>query len=265
MATAFLLLAMVSASGQMRGARGGGAAVSRGGVAPARVAPSFSPSRFNGQRGYSFNGGAARSNALVRSVAPSRRWNGGAGFGFSFGHGSRPYRHRYGYYPSVYPYYAYPYAYVGAYPDYGFGYYDSGVYSSYSTNSDSEYYQQQQQLNAEIGSLNQQIEDLRDQNDSLRDYVESSRSVAPAPPAPDRGVPQSLQQPMQTVTPPAPATVLVFRDGHQVEVHNYAIVGKTLWALSERRSEKYPLADLDLDKTAKENEKRGVEFTAPLP
>jgi TolA-binding protein len=190
-----------------------------------------------------------------------RRWNRGTGFGF--GYGSRPYHRRYGYYPYAYPYYAYPYAYAGAYPYYGYD--DSGVYSSYSTNSDSDYYQQQQ-LNAELGSLNQQIDDLREQNDSLRDYV--TRGNPQEGPVPqqqtDRRVPQSLQQPMQSAVAPAPATVLVFRDGHTAEVGNYAIVGKTLWSLSERRSQKYPLADIDLAKTQQENEKRGVEFTAPL-
>jgi hypothetical protein len=247
-ASLFLLLLLASSLPASAQRRSGGAAVSRG-AAPAM--------RSSAMRSYAVRSYSPSSNVVVRREAPVRRWGGGVGLGF--GYGARPYHRRYyGYSPYVYgyPYYAYPYAYVDSYP-----YYDSGTYYANNDQNDS----QQQQLNAEIGSLNQQIEDLRDQNDSLRDYVESSRSVAPAPQAPDRGVPQSLQQPMQSVTPPAPATVLVFRDGHQVEVHNYAIVGNTLWALSERRSEKYPLADLDLDKTAKENEKRGVEFTAPLP
>jgi hypothetical protein len=258
--TAFLLLAMVSASGQMRGARGGG--VSRGGVAPARAASGFSGARFNAPRGYSFNRGAVRSNVVVRSGVPARRWRGGVGFGFGVGHGARPYHHRryYGYYPYAYgyPYYASPYAYVGDY-----GVYDSGGYGSYYANDNTNDYQQQQ-LNAEIGSLNEQIEDLREQNDSLRDYV-TRDNPGPAPqPGPDRRAPQSLQQPMTSAVPPAPATMLVFRDGHRVEVGNYAIVGKTLWALSENRSQKYPLADIDLAKTQTENEKRGVEFTAPV-
>jgi hypothetical protein len=259
--TAFLLLAMVSASGQMRGARGGGVAVSRGGAAPVRVASGFGASRFNAPRGPSFNRGAVRSNVVVRTGVGARRWS-GVGFGFGFGHGARPYHHRryYGYYPYAYgyPYYAYPYAYVGDY-----SVYDSGVYGSYYSNDDNNSYQQQQ-LNAEIGSLNEQIEDLREQNDSLRDYVTSGNPEPAAQPGPDRSIPQSLQRPMTSAAPPAPATLLVFRDGHRVEVGNYAIVGKTLWALSENRSQKYPLADIDLEKTQTENEKRGVEFTAPV-
>jgi hypothetical protein len=250
-ASLFLLLSLASSLPASAQRRSGGVAVSRGAVA----APAM---RSYAVRSYAVHSYAPRTN-VVRSEAPVRRW--GSGVGFGFGYGSRPYHRRYsGYYPYAYsyPYYGYPYAYVDTYP-----YDDSGAYYADDDQSAS----QQQQLNAEIGSLNQQIEDLRDANDSLRDYVERGGSAAPylAPQqAPERTVPQSLQQPMQSAVPAAPATVLVFRDGHQVEVHNYAIVGKTLWALSEKRSEKYPLTDLDLEKTQAENEKRGVEFTAPV-
>lgn len=60
-----------------------------------------------------------------------------------------------------------------------------------------------------------------------------------------------------------PSTVLVFKDGRQEEVLNYAIVGSTLYDLSDGRSKKVQLADLDLSATAKENDERGVEFRLP--
>ena len=60
-----------------------------------------------------------------------------------------------------------------------------------------------------------------------------------------------------------PSTVLVFKDGHQLEVGNYAIVGTTLYDLSDGRSRKVQLADLDLGATLKENDQRGVEFQLP--
>jgi len=60
-----------------------------------------------------------------------------------------------------------------------------------------------------------------------------------------------------------PSTVLVFKDGHQLEVGNYAIVGTTLYDLSEGHSKKVQLADLDLNATLKENDQRGVEFQLP--
>lgn len=60
-----------------------------------------------------------------------------------------------------------------------------------------------------------------------------------------------------------PSTVLIFKDGHQQEISNYAIVGSTLYDLSEGRSKKVQLADLDLSATVKQNDERGVEFQLP--
>jgi len=81
-----------------------------------------------------------------------------------------------------------------------------------------------------------------------RTPVESA-SVAPATeaaPAPDQ-----------------PQTILVFKDGHQLEVENYAIVGSTLYDLTEGRRHKIPLSDLDLDTTTKRNSDRGIDFQVP--
>jgi hypothetical protein len=60
-----------------------------------------------------------------------------------------------------------------------------------------------------------------------------------------------------------PTTVLVFKDGRQVEVENYAIVGNTLYDLSGGGRHKIPLTDLDLDATTKQNDDRGIDFTVP--
>lgn len=60
-----------------------------------------------------------------------------------------------------------------------------------------------------------------------------------------------------------PSTVLIFKDGHQQEVSNYAIVGGTLYDLSAGYSKKLQLEDLDLTATTKENDQRGVEFQLP--
>jgi len=63
--------------------------------------------------------------------------------------------------------------------------------------------------------------------------------------------------------PPGPATVLVFRDQHRQEVQNYAIVGSTLWVFGAQRTQKIPVAELDIPATAKANDERGVEFRVP--
>ena len=202
----------------------------------------------------------------VYRTQPHSTWSVGFSFGYGgfYGHaGYYPYYRHYHYYPYVYPYAYSPYVY--AYPYYGVSYYDPGSYSYYSyadSNAYAAQQQQNQQLNAQIYNLNQQVDDLRQQNDDLRDYVQRTDKYSrpPVPKPPDRTIPQSLSEPVQRE---APLTILVFRDGRRVETRNYAIVGNTVWVLSEQRSEKIPLAQLDLDKTQQENEQRGVEFTAP--
>jgi hypothetical protein len=60
-----------------------------------------------------------------------------------------------------------------------------------------------------------------------------------------------------------PPTVLVFRDGHEREIENYAIVALTLWSFAGTRTEKIPLDDLDIPATIRVNEQRGVDFQLP--
>jgi hypothetical protein len=59
------------------------------------------------------------------------------------------------------------------------------------------------------------------------------------------------------------STILVFKDGHQSDVRNYAIVGDTLFDFSAGRTRKILLADLDLPATRKANDDRGVDFQIP--
>jgi hypothetical protein len=63
--------------------------------------------------------------------------------------------------------------------------------------------------------------------------------------------------------PILPATILVFRDQHQQEIRNYAIVGQTLWNFAPQHTQKILLADLDLAATEKANDDRGVTFRVP--
>ena len=69
--------------------------------------------------------------------------------------------------------------------------------------------------------------------------------------------------------PAAPPTVLIFRDGHRLEVSNYTVAGRTLGIFSEQRARRIPLAELNLEATRKANEERGLEFAVrnkpPLP
>jgi hypothetical protein len=60
-----------------------------------------------------------------------------------------------------------------------------------------------------------------------------------------------------------PPTVLVFRDQHQREIQNYAIVGQTVWNFAQQRTEKIPLSEIDIPATIKANDERGVDFRLP--
>lgn len=57
--------------------------------------------------------------------------------------------------------------------------------------------------------------------------------------------------------------LLVYLDGHEQEVMNYAIVGPTLFDLGTFVAHKIPLAELNLKATIKANEDRGVDFSVP--
>jgi hypothetical protein len=90
-------------------------------------------------------------------------------------------------------------------------------------------------------------------------YPSRARNDNPQPdPSPD-----STAQPEVAPASDQPQTVLVFKDGHQVEVANYAIVGSTLYDLTGGHRQKIALADLDLSATAKQNDDRGIDFQVP--
>jgi hypothetical protein len=69
--------------------------------------------------------------------------------------------------------------------------------------------------------------------------------------------------PAEPPVPDLPATVLVFKDGHQLEVQNYAVIGDTLYDLTPGRHRKILLAELDLTATTKQNDDRGIDFRLP--
>ena len=80
-----------------------------------------------------------------------------------------------------------------------------------------------------------------------RDEVADEQPALPAPAADMRpGVP----------------TVLVFRDGRQQEVMNYAIMGQTVYVFGDR-TKKISFADLDIPATIKVNDDQGVQFAIP--
>jgi hypothetical protein len=56
----------------------------------------------------------------------------------------------------------------------------------------------------------------------------------------------------------SPATVFIFKDGHQLETRNYAIMGQTLFDFSDKMLKKIELNELDTAATMKANDDRGL-------
>lgn len=56
----------------------------------------------------------------------------------------------------------------------------------------------------------------------------------------------------------SPATVFIFKDGHQLETKNYAIMGGTLFDFSSKMLKKIQMDEIDSAATLKANDDRGV-------
>ncbi|HTC64387.1 MAG TPA: hypothetical protein VK709_16225 [Candidatus Saccharimonadales bacterium] len=93
---------------------------------------------------------------------------------------------------------------------------------------------------------------------------------AGAVPAPSPKAPGIAPKTAETEPPgpPLPPAVLVFRDGHTVEIQKYMIQGADLYASSAYSAtgtwtQKIPLSDLDIPVTLKINKDRGTKFYLP--
>jgi hypothetical protein len=103
-------------------------------------------------------------------------------------------------------------------------------------------------------------EEVRRELESLKTTVREYRDELRATRVTEQPAPKA--EPVEA-TLNQPQTVLVFKDGRQVDVENYAIVGGILFDLSEGHTKKVALAELDLAATVKQNDERGVEFRLP--
>lgn len=182
--------------------------------------------------------------APVSRPAPfgaSSYWRHGPANGF---HGHRPFLPYRGYYG--YPwwlgtspnYFSYP-----LYPYYGYGYPFSGDESGSYQQAPAAAPEQDNGLSDQVAELGNEVQMLQEEQAYLRPPVAETRPAV-----------TTQEKPL--------STVLVYRDGHQLEVENYAIMGNTVWVLGDQTTRKIPFADLDLDVTQKLNADRGVEFIA---
>ncbi len=67
-----------------------------------------------------------------------------------------------------------------------------------------------------------------------------------------------IQAPVPTVEDKTPATVFIFKDGHQLETKNYAIMGGTLFDFSSKVLKRIQMDEIDSAATLKANDDRGV-------
>lgn len=145
----------------------------------------------------------------------------------------------------------------------GYGYYDPLLWGSWDYDDyrfDRDYYRDRavaeewnEQNLAEVTARREEEEGREQDAHAGRSY---SRQYAERQPTS-----QEANEQQANATP----TVLIFRDRHQKEVSNYAIVGQTLWSFTPQHKEKIPIADLDIPATVKANDDRGVSFSVPAP
>jgi len=125
----------------------------------------------------------------------------------------------------------------------------------YPVYASSPYYQVAEQTSATTSDqdtdLASEVNRLKDEIERLRDEERSREEVRVT-----SHLPPSAEEKAAT-------TILVFRDGRRSEIQNYAIVGQTLWMLTEQRARKLAMSDLDVEATRKLNADRGVEFRTP--
>lgn len=156
---------------------------------------------------------------------------------------------------AVAPVYSAPY-YAAYYPSYSYGAAYPTDYSTYAAPTPVPYSDAYgapdygaSSVAADLNDLSDQIQQLTAEVEQLRaEQAERENSTSPA-----------SQQPSMEGVP----TILVFRDGHRMEIHNYAIAGETLWVVASPSTIRISLSDLDLDATLRVNRDNGVRFVVP--
>jgi hypothetical protein len=254
--TVFVLAVLIPDAGQaQRGMRLGGGSPRMGGVPMRGSAPMVRSGAGFGSRGvFIGNRGFVPINGFR-----NRAFVGGIGFGHNprfhlfFGNPcfNNPFfcgGFRSGFFNSrFFPWggFGFPVYYGGyGYPLYSDQYYDQ-------TQAASPYPQEYQQGAYQQGVMAQQVQDLTNEVGQLRAEMASAKQTTP---------PYSAKPSVQEL--PLNAT-LVFRNGRRMQIHNYAIVGQTIWIFDEKAATKMSLAQLDLDATKRVNEENGVQFMLP--
>jgi hypothetical protein len=143
----------------------------------------------------------------------------------------------------------------------GFGC-SSGLYGGYPyyypySDFDNYFGQQQQQQQQPVAVENDDSNDreVAFQMQAMRDEMRAMREE------------QHLRDEARN-NPPKPESddgnaTLVFRDGRQLSVRNYAVADHTIWILGPEKARKVQVSELDIPATEQINAKNGVEFHLP--
>jgi hypothetical protein len=119
-------------------------------------------------------------------------------------------------------------------------------------------------------AMAQQLADSRygqhylDSREAARSYPPVAKpAVAAEKPSPSKGSQGGSPMAKAPEVDNSPAAVFIFKDGRQIEIRNYAIMGQTLYDLSSNPLKKVQLADLDAAATLKANDDRGIQVKLP--
>lgn len=236
----FLIVLVVPVCAQRPGGRAapsaghGGFSGSHVALGGGHVSGGFGPGHVGGGFGHAGLAGHGYVGAGSHSVSHmgSRQFFSRSGH-FGRGRFDHRFRNRFGY-GYGYPYYGYPYySYLPGIDPYWW-------WDSYPSDD-----AEQRQMANEMNQQN--LEEQR----ALREHDQDTYAQA-------RPQPTASQQDEHD-----PKTVLVFRDQHQREIQNYAIVDDLIYIFTAQRTEKVPLSVVDVPATIKANDDRGVDFRLP--
>jgi hypothetical protein len=104
------------------------------------------------------------------------------------------------------------------------------------------------------------------QDYSQQDYPPYDQEPYDSSPYPGQAYSYAQSYPQPAASTPAPtrqAITLIFKDGRpSLQVQNYMLTANTLYVI-DKQTRQIPVAELDLEATAKANREAGLDFTLP--
>jgi hypothetical protein len=148
---------------------------------------------------------------------------------------------------AYYPYYPL----FDDYDDYGYGSYNNGYQGGYPALDPAA----SQTASVTANMLGEQVERLSAEAEALRDQRE--QDYAAPMPRPRYNAPPMMQEDQ---TPTSAPLDLILRDGKQLKINSYAVMGQEIWDFSSQTVKKIPLANVDVAASRKATEAGGGEF-----